>query len=480
MPPSLFRIPLLGALLLAPVSPGRAAAPARLNVVLILADDLGWGDLACQGNPHVRTPHLDALAREGLRFTEAYAAAPVCSPARAGLLTGRWPVRTGVVDAIGDAGIKWNTGRRLLPPPNPTRLPLAEVTLAEAFRAAGYATGSIGKWHLGAKGALAEDQGFDVNFSGNQLGSQKSMFGPDYGIGLPPVPAGEYLTDRVQAEAERFIASRGGKPFFLYLSHYAVHRPVDAKPETIRRYPPRGPAPWGLVPEYAAMIEDLDASVGRLRQFLQGEGLLERTILVFTSDNGGVKWWSSNGPLRETKGTLYEGGIRVPLIVRLPEGRHGGRTLSTPVHGADLFPTLLALTATPAPAGVTLDGQDLSPLLHGTGEPPAGRPLFWHYPHYNMHGARPASAVRAGDLKLIEFHEDGRRELYDLRADPGETRDLAATRPGDTARLGALLAGHLRENNARRGTRNPQYTGVEPEILPLRPFESTRTVPGGR
>jgi arylsulfatase A-like enzyme len=466
-------------LLLAGAPAGRAAAD-RLNVVLILADDLGWGDLACQGNPHVRTPHLDALAREGVRFTDAYAAAPVCSPARAGLLTGRWPVRTGVVDAIGEAGIKWNTGRRLVPPPSPTHLPLAEVTLAEAFRAAGYATGSIGKWHLGAKGALAEDQGFDVNFSGNQLGSQKSMFGPDYGLGLPPAPDGEYLTDRVQAEAERFLAGRGSRPFFLYLSHYAVHRPVAARPETVRRYPPRGPAPWGLVPEYAAMIEDLDASIGRLRAQLDREGLLERTVILFTSDNGGVKWWSSNGPLRETKGTLYEGGIRVPLIMRLPGGRGGGRVLGTPVHGCDLFPTLLALAGAPLPAGVTLDGRDLTPLLTGRGVLPEDHPLFWHYPHYNMHGARPASAVRAGDLKLIEFHEDGHRELYDLARDAGETRDLAAERPADVTRLAAQLRAHLREHQARLGTPNPAYAGVEPEILPLRAFESTRTVPGGR
>jgi arylsulfatase A-like enzyme len=371
------------------------------------------------------------------------------------------------VDAIGEAGVKWNTGRRLIPPPSPNRLPLEETTLAEVLRTAGYATGSIGKWHLGSTGALAQDQGFDVNFSGNNLGSQKSMFGPDYGIGLPPAPQGEYLTDRVQAEAERFISARGD-------------RPVDAKPETIRRYPPRGPSPWGLVPEYAAMIEDLDASVGRLREFLRREGLLERTVIVFTSDNGAVKWWGSNGPLRETKGTLYEGGIRVPLIVRLPEGRGGGRVVSAPAHGSDLFPTLLALTAAPAPAGVKIDGQDLTPLLRGAAGFPALRPLFWHYPHYNMHGSRPASAVRAGDLKLIEFHEDGRRELYDLARDAGETRDLATARPDDAARLSALLRDHLRENNARMGTPNPAYAGVEPEILPLRAFESTRTVPGGR
>ena len=475
-PPRLLAlVSLVAAAPLATAAPAPAPAP---GFIIILADDLGWGDLGCQGNPHVRTPHLDALAREGVRFTQAYAPSPVCSASRAALLTGQWPARLGITDAIGDAGDRWNRGRRLRTPPNPGALDLATVTLAETLRPAGFATASIGKWHLGGKGSLAEDHGFEVNYYGNNLGSPKTMFGPDHGLGLAPTPPGEYLTDRLQDEAERWLAAQGERPFLLLLSHFAVHRPLGAKEETIRRQPARGPAPWGLLPEYAAMIEDLDATVGRLRAFLAARGLDRRTTVVFTSDNGAVKWWGSNGGLRETKGTLYEGGIRVPLIVRQPGGASRGRVLDVPVHGIDLFPTLLDLAgAGPGPA---VDGRSLATLLRGGRGPAADRPLFWHFPHDNMHGARPAGAVRAGDLKLLEFLEDGRRELYDLQADPGETTDLSTRRPADVRRLADLLAAHRREVGARMPEPNPAFDGTEPEVVPLRPFESTRTVPGGR
>lgn len=456
-----------------------AGTPAP-GLIVILADDLGWGDLGSHGNPHVRTPHLDALARESTRFTHAYAASPVCSSSRAALITGRWPARIGVTDAIGEAGEKWSRGRRLLTPPNPTGLPAATTTLAEVLRPAGFATASIGKWHLGGSGSLPQDHGFDLNYYGNNLGSPKTMFGPDHGLGLAPTPAGEYLTDRLEEEAERWLAARGDSPFFLLLSHFAVHRPVDAKPETIRRQPPKGPAPWGLLPEYAAMIEDLDASVGRLVAFLRTRGLDRRTSVIFTSDNGAVKWWGSNGGLRETKGTLYEGGIRVPLFIRLADGAGAGRVVETPVHGCDLFPTLLELAGVPASAAPQPDGRSLVSILRGRPGFEADRPLFWHFPHYNMHGGRPAGAARSGDLKLLEFFEDGRRELYDLRADPGETRDLARDRTEDVLRLTALLSAHRREVAAVIPAHNPTYEGVELEIVPLRPFESTRTVPGGR
>ncbi len=479
------RLLLLGAACLAGLGSARAAAPgaaptAPVNFVFFLIDDLGWGDLACYGNPHVRTPHIDRLAREGTRFTDAYAAAPVCSPARAGLFTGRWPARVGVTDAIGEAGIKWNGGRKTIPPGNASQLALGETTLAEALRAGGYATASIGKWHLGAEGFLAQDQGFDVNFSGNRLGSHKSMFGPDYGIGLPPAPAGEYLTDRLQHEAEAFITRHRERPFFVVLSHYAVHRPVAARPETVARQPAKGPPPWGLVPEYAAMIEDVDTSVGRMTEFLREQGLERRTVIVFTSDNGAVRFWGSNGGLRGTKGVLYEAGIRVPLIVRLPDGTGAGRVSNSPVHGCDLFPTLLDLAGVTPPDGLRLDGTSLVPLLRSAAGFPSERPLFWHYPHYNMHGATPASAVRVGDYTLLEFFEDGRRELYDLRADPAEKNDLAAARPEIVARLAARLAEFREASGALLPKANPAYAGVEPTLPELRPFESTRTVPGGK
>ena len=464
----------------APAAALTAAPAVPVNFVFFLIDDLGWGDLACYGNPHVRTPHIDQLAREGVRFTDAYAAAPVCSPARAGLFTGRWPARVGVTDAVGEAGIKWNGGRKTIPPANASQLALAEITLAESLRTSGYATASIGKWHLGGEGFLAQDQGFDVNFSGNRLGSHKSMFGPDYGIGLSAVSSKEYLTDRLQREAEAFITRHRERPFFVVVSHYAVHRPVDAKPETVARQPAKGPPPWGLVPEYAAMIEDTDASIGRMRDFLRDQGLEQNTVIVFTSDNGAVRFWGSNGGLRGTKGTLYDAGIRVPLIIRLPDGTGAGRVSTVPVHGCDLFPTLLDLAGVTPPAVLQLDGASLVPVLRGAGGFPAERPLFWHYPHYNMHGATPASALRVGDLKLLEFFEDGRRELYDLRVDPAEKKDLAVSRPEVVARLAARLAEFRQNTRALLPKPNPAYAGVEPELPELRPFESTRTLPGGK
>lgn len=456
-----------------------ATAPAmgpHLNVVVILVDDLGYGDLACYGNPTVRTPHIDRVAAEGMRFTQAYAAGPVCSPARAGLLTGQWPVRSNITDAIGDAGDAWNKGRKLLQPEIARHLDLGATTLAKVFQSQGYATASIGKWHLGDVGYLPQDQGFDVNFAGSSVGSHKSIFGPDYGVGLPVVPASEYLTERLQTEAERFIDGHRRQPFFLYLSHYAVHRPIAAKPETIAHYPAKGPAPWGLLPAYAAMIEDVDQSVGRMMAYLKAQNLNKNTVVIVTSDNGAVRQWASNGGLRGSKGLLYEGGIRVPLIVRLPDGTGAGTTCSIPVHSCDLFPTLLELAGlapSPAPAG---DGVSLVPLLKSAEGVDPERPLFWHYPHYNMHGARPGSAIRIGDFKLIEFFETNHCELYNLREDPAEAHDLATDLPATVHRLQARLHQFWTDTGARLPMRNPDYKGVEPILRELVPGESTRTV----
>jgi arylsulfatase A-like enzyme len=472
---------LLVLLLVTSVSTGLAAAPTnpsvRPNVVFFVIDDLGYGDLACYGNPHARTPHIDRLARDGVRFTQAYAPSPVCSSSRASFFTGMWPARIGLTDAIGDAGDRWNRGRRLRTPPNPDSLPHRETTLAEVFREAGYTTASIGKWHLGDTGSLPEDHGFSVNFSGNNIGSHKSMFGPDYGIGLPPAPEGEHLAERVQAEAEAFVRQHRNTPFFLHVGHYSVHRPVGARPQTIARYPARGPAPWGLLPEYAAMIEEMDATIGRMMQFLREDGLEDRTIVVFISDNGAVQAWGSNGGLRGTKGTLREGGIRVPLIVRLPGHVGAGRGIETPVHGCDLFPTLVDLAGIARPENLRLDGVSLRPLLESATNPLPERPLFWHFPHYNMHGSTPTSAVRLGRLKLLRFYESGRDELYDLEADPGETTDLAAAEPGALRRLAERLGDHLVETGAQMPTLNPRYAFADPELRELLPFESTRTRP---
>lgn len=459
----------------APAMPDKMPKP---NVVFVLADDLGYGDLACYGNPIVHSPNIDLLARQGIRFSQAYAPSPVCSPSRASLLTGRMPARLEVTDALGDAGNKWNSGRRLNPPANPKSLALDEITLAEKFREAGYATASIGKWHLGGAGHLPENQGFDVNFSGNSLGSQKSMFGPDYGIGLTPAPPGEHLAERLEQEAEKFIRENRDRPFFLYLSHYSVHRPIGARPETVSHYPGKGPPPWGLLPEYAAMIEELDSTVGRLMSFLSEQGLTENTVVVFTSDNGAVKWWGSNGGLRGTKGTIYEGGIRVPLIIRLPDIAAAGQLSDTPVHGCDLFPTLLDIAGIPLPANRVFDGLSLRPVMHGETGFPTERPMLWHFPHYNMHGSTPATAMRLGQYKLIRFYETGREELYDLSIDPEETVDISESQPELLRQLGTRMVELLAETGAIMPQINAEYRFTEPELKELQPFESTRTKPG--
>lgn len=449
----------------------------RMNVVLIQVDDLGYGDFGCYGNPHVRTPEVDRLAAESVRFTDAYAPSPLCSPSRAGLLIGRWPVRIGLTNAIGPAGKAWAEGRQLVEPPNPDQLPYEEITLAEVYRAAGYATASIGKWHLGGEDSMPHHHGFEENFAGNDIGSQRSMFGPDYGIRLGPVPEGEYLTDRLQAEAEAFIRRQGERPFFLMLNHFAVHRPIGAKPETIARYPERAEGPWGLLPEYAAMIEDFDTSLGRMRQFLAETGLGDRTVLVVISDNGAVRQWGSNGLLRGAKGLIYEGGIRVPLIISAPGARRG-LEVTDAVHAVDLFPTLLELTGVPLPEALKLDGLSLRPLLSGEVEHLPERSLYWHFPHYNMHGSRPAQAVRRGDYKLIHFFESDEYALYALREDPAEALNLAESEPEKLAGLRDELARLAEETQAFLPVRNPDYTGIEPEPVLLRPFESTRTAPG--
>ena len=460
-----------------PETSAENSGDAPLNIVLILVDDLGYGDVAVYGNPYVRTPHMDALAARGALFTDAYAPSPVCSPSRAGILLGRNPARIGLTTAIGPAGIRWAADRRLREPPNPVRLPYEETTLAEALREVGYRTASIGKWHLGGEDSRPQDHGFDVNFAGNDIGSQRTMFGPDYGIRLGPVPEDEYLTDRIQAEAEAFIRENRDRPFFALVSHFAVHRPIGAKPETIAHYPEHAEGPWGLLPEYAAMIEDFDATVGQMVAFLREEGLEERTVLIVVSDNGAVRQWGSNGLLRGAKGLIYEGGIRVPKIVWFP-GIRENRTLTDPVHGIDIFPTVFELAGLDIPEGLALDGISLAPLLRGEIDSLSERPLYFHYPHYNMHGARPGSAVRVGDFKLLHFYETDHDELYNLREDPSESINLAERSPELLARMKETLEALRRDTGSIAPIPNPDFSGMEPEPVLLRPFESTRTAPG--
>jgi arylsulfatase A-like enzyme len=436
---------------LASASPG----PKR-NFVLILADDLGARDLACYGNRNVSTPHLDRLARDGARFTNAYAACPVCSPTRASILTGRYPVRTGVTD--------WIPGRPSDPhgpvttPRTATELRLEETTIAEALKPAGYRSASIGKWHLGGEGFLPPQQGFDVNIGGNHTGSPprspKPYFGP---AELPNLKLGdgEFLTGRLTREACGFIEQNRANPFFLYLAHYAVHIPLGAP--------------------YPAMIESVDESVGAVVKAIDAAGVADRTMIVFFSDNGGLCYEgrspsrvTDNSPFRAGKGHLYEGGIREPLIIRTPAVTRPGMVIDTPVCSIDLLPTFVE-------GAKNVDGVSLMPLLRGGTIAP--RALFWHYPHYSNQGGEPASAIRDGDWKLIEFLADGRRELFNLKTDEGEQRNLVEREPAIVGRLAARLAAWRKETGAVMPTVNPAadphwpgfgLTGEQKPVPPLR------------
>jgi arylsulfatase A-like enzyme len=432
------------------------------NIVLILIDDMGWRDLGCTGSDLYQTPHIDELARGGMKFTQAYAAACICSPTRASLMTGQHPARLGLTD--------WLPGRRdmpsqkLLRPELSTNLPQSSITLAEALQKRGYATAHVGKWHLGGGEHGPEYNGFDVNIGGTQAGSPPGGY---FKFNTPTLKldAGEYLTDRLTDEALRFVEENRRRPFFLYLAHYAVHIPLQPKPEVAQQYRDRiKPDAVHENAVYAAMVESVDDSVGRITKKLAELGLSDNTMVVFTSDNGGLSVKegantpaTSNAPLRTGKGYLYEGGIRVPLIIRWPKVVKPGAECDTPVVSTDLYST--CLSASGATGNDVTDGENLLPLLkQHTSFPP--RALFWHYPHYSNQGGRPSAAIRDGDWKLIEFFEDGRQELYHLSNDPSEQDNLAAQDSSRTSALAARLAEWRKQVAARLPTSNPQYSGM--------------------
>jgi arylsulfatase A-like enzyme len=432
------------------------------NVVVILVDDLGWADLGCSGSTFFETPNIDRLARRGMRFTDAYAACPVCSPSRAALLTGKSPARLHLTDWL--PGRADRASQKLLRPEIRQELPLDEVTLAEALKPAGYATASIGKWHLGGPGSWPEHQGFDVNVGGGQTGSPPGGY---YRFKAPNLEARndeEYLTDRLTDEAIGFIERHKERPFFLYLAHYAVHIPLQARAADLARFRAK---PAGDSPQrnaiYAAMIKGVDDGVGKVLRALDDLEIADRTAVIFTSDNGGLSVEegpdtpsTSNAPLRAGKGYLYEGGIRVPLLVAWPGVTRPGSTCGVPVIGQDLSPTILDMAAGRATPGRIIDGESLIGLLRG--EKALRRDaLFWHYPHYSNQGGRPGGAIRRGDLKLIERYEDDRVELYDLKRDIGERHDLAAERPEEAARLRERLARWRESVGAQMPRPNPDY-----------------------
>ncbi|MFO0849819.1 MAG: sulfatase-like hydrolase/transferase [Gemmataceae bacterium] len=451
-------------LLLAVVALGCASRlTAAPNVVLIVADDLGARDLGCYGSTYHRTPHLDKLATQGVRFTRAYAACPVCSPTRAAILTGMYPQRFGITDWL--PGRPDRPDQKLNRPPLTMQLPPEVVTLAEVLKAAGYATAHVGKWHLGGDGFGPTTQGFDINIAGDHTGTPRSYFAPfrnKQGAmpGLEEAPDGQYLTDRLTDEAVRFITAKKDKPFFLYLSHYAPHTPMRAKPELVAKYKP-GPHGTQGHPTYAAMLESLDAGVGRVLQTLDDLKLADNTLVIFTSDNGGLATLEGmpqaptfNGPLREGKGYLYEGGIRVPLIVRGPKVGRPGTTFDQLAGSIDLMPTALQACGLKSAEGG--DGEGLVPRLNGARIAPRG-PLFWHYPHYANQGSRPGGAVIDWPFKLIEHYESGQRELFDLSKDERESRNLAADQPAKVAELAAKLDAWRKEVGAKMPTPNPAY-----------------------
>ncbi len=483
-----------------------AAAEERPNVVFFLVDDLGWSDIGVFGSSFYETPNIDGLAKQGVRFTNAYAAAHVCSPTRAALMTGKYPARLRLTD--------WLPGRRehafeqMLSAEKLAALPLEELTLAEAFKAHGYRTAIFGKWHLGGDEAGPLNQGFDVQAPDFPGSTPRGGYFPPYLMKGLTVEGedDEYLTDRLTDFAVEFIEESSDEPFFLYLSHFAVHDPIEGRPDLVTTYrgklaqaaPPEEPAfllegnPDDAEPltraqlntlaqqpshrehrvlprrtvkikqhqdnvEFAAMVTAVDESMGRVLRTLEEQGLTEDTIVVFYSDNGGMSaanfgnparvvppdlldaaYSTSNLPLRGAKGWLYEGGVRVPLIVRWPGVGQTGAVRDEPVISPDFYPTLLEMAGLPAKPGQHVDGVSFAASLRGDDfERDA---IFWHFPHYSNHGMySPAGAVRVRSYKLLEYFENGAVQLFDLENDPGEQHDLAAEQPAKAAELRARL-----------------------------------------
>jgi arylsulfatase A-like enzyme len=444
-----------------------AAAPAKPNIVFVLIDDMGWTDLGCYGSDLYRSPHIDALARDGMRFTQAYSACTVCSPTRASILTGKYPARLHITDWIPG---QMPANPKLLVPDWTKHLPLEEATLARVLRSTGYATASIGKWHLGGEAYYPEKHGFDLNIAGTAAPAPPSYFAPWKIATLAEGRDGEYLTDRLGEEAVRFIEGAKDKPFFLYLPHFGVHTPIQAPEQLVEEYrqKPRGSLKHKNA-VYAAMVERVDRTVGRIRETLDEHGLAEKTIIVVTSDNGGRVPTTSNHPLRVGKGSAYEGGTRVPLVVYWPGVVKAGSTCDTPVMSIDFYPTLLEMSGIADEAGHRSDGLSLVPLLKQTGKLDR-EALYWHYPHhqhYQQGGAMPYGAIRLGDYKLIEFFDDNRVELYNLRDDLGEERDLAAQMPEKAQEMRSRLHSWRKEVGAQLPTPNPAYDPARPQHQPM-------------
>ncbi|MGQ9503678.1 MAG: sulfatase [Thermogutta sp.] len=458
--------------------PATASNREKPNLVFILADDLGYSDIACYGSKYYETPNIDRMAAEGMKFTDGYTAGPNCQPTRAAIISGQYGPRTGVYTVGSIERFPWRT-RSLRPVDNVEKLPLEKITLAQALKKAGYVTGLFGKWHLGDDPEHHPSaRGFDeaITSAGQHFNFKTN----------PPVsyPEGTYLADFLTDKAVDFIRRHADKPFFLCLHHFAVHSPHQAKAELIRRFETKPPVGGHNSPVYAAMIASVDESVGRVLDALREIGLDEKTLVIFTSDNGGVGGYerlgifggsiTDNAPLRGGKGMLYEGGIRIPYIFRWPGHIPAGTVCNVPIHSVDLYPTLLELAEAPAPANYVLDGVSYTRLLKsGSNAEFPERALFWHFPGYlgaakDTWRTTPVSVVRQGDWKLMEFLEDGHLELYNLREDIGEEKNLASRYPEKVAELHTLLKKWRAEINA------PMPTPHKPELQAQKQGEETR------
>ena len=460
MKSSVSRLLALIALALGLATAAHGRAP---NIVFFLIDDWGWTDAACYGSKLYETPNIDRLAAQGMKFSDAYSACTVCSPTRAATMTGKYPARLHLTD--------WIAGHvrpyaKLKIPEWTKYLPLEETTIAEALRARGYATGLFGKWHLGGEAFYPEHQGFDVNVGGCDRGQPGAYF-PPYGIvNIKYERPGEFLSDRLTRDAISFIEANRERPFFVYFPHYAVHTPLAGKPDVIAKYQKKLAA--GTYTQtnaiYAALVESIDDSVGAIMRRLEELKLDKDTIIILTGDNGGLsgtvnaQGWrpgpTRNDPLRLGKGSPYEGGTRVPLIVRWPGVVKPGTTCAAPVSSIDYFPTLLEVANAPAATGV--DGESLLGLFKGATSLKRTA-LYWHYPHYHPGGSTPYSAIRDGDWKLIHFYEDNHVELYNLRADLSEKNDLASTHATKAKELRAQLDAWRASVGAQAPTQNPDY-----------------------
>ncbi|MGX5819595.1 sulfatase [Chitinophaga lutea] len=450
-----------------------AQQPQQPNILFIYMDDLGWTDVAA-GSKYYESPNIDKLAKQGVVFSQAYSCGPNCAPSRASLLTGLYTPRHGIF-TVGTSERGEASLRKLVPVKNNTVLSPSFVTIAEELKHAGYRTGLIGKWQLGEPedGTGPQQQGFETVVSGRP-GTQTYFFpyAKNKGklhTGLEKGKEGEYLTDRLTDEAVNYIKTRDGRPFFLYLSYFAVHTPVEGKPALVDKYRGKKGNEQHFNPEYAAMIESADQGVGRLLKTLDEQGITKNTVVIFFSDNGGMGAVTHQYPLRGSKGMLYEGGVRVPLFVRWPGHTTAGATSADPVIGVDFYATLLDVAGIRQPLNGQTDGRSFAPQLNG--KPAIAREaIYWHFPAYlegfkgdktnkDPFRTRPVSVIRSGDYKLHEFYEDGHVELYNIRTDIGETKNLAEAEPQRAAELLAKLKAWKTETQAPLPlTLNPSYT----------------------